>query len=303
MNITDRIKSLEDPRHRKGLEWFITHSGKVMSVPKQLKDGTNLHFPSGGGMFKPSKSKYVLSVRSSHKANLESLYNDPAPVKTAMGWTYKYQQVITIGGPKWKNNGMQSNIDDAVPVGVFRNTGGKHGGKTMYEVLGVAYVRSYDETTGHFELEYSPSIVAKIEINYEKSSLEEDLRLWRDTQQVIREGQAKFRKELIEAYAGKCAITGYDIELALDAAHVRKYNGRHTNIVQNGILLRKDLHKLFDHGVIGIRPDDLGIVLNDRAKHSKYAELSTMRLTRPREKRLGPDLTLLAEHLKTWKLS
>jgi len=130
----------------------------------------------------------------------------------------------------------------AKPVGVFRNTGGKSGGKTMYEVLGVAYVRSYDETTGYFELEYSPAIISDNDIDSAKSNLEEDLRLWRDTQQVIREGQAKFRNDLIEVYAGKCAITGYDIELALDAAHVRKYNGKHTNIVQNGLLLRKDLH-------------------------------------------------------------
>ena len=274
-----------------------------MNVPRQLEDGTNLHFPAGGGMFKPSKSKYVLTVRSSHRANLESLYTDPEPLKTASGWMYKYQQVITTGGPKWKNNGMQSNIDDAVPVGVFRNTGGKRVGKTMYEVLGVAYVRSYDETTGYFELEYNPAIVEEIGHNYDKSSLEEDLRLWRDTQQVIRQGQADFRKELLEAYARKCAITGYDIELALDAAHVRRYNGKHTNLVQNGLLLRKDLHKLFDHGAIGIRPDDLSIVLNERARHSKYAELASMRLRRPSDQRAGPDLRLLAEHLQSWKLS
>jgi hypothetical protein len=118
MNIWERIQRLEDPRHRKGLEWFLRHSGKVMNVPPQLEGGTNLHFPSGGGMFKPSKSNYVLSVRSSHRANLESLYTDPEPQKTDTGWRYKYQQVITIGGPKWKNNGMQSNIEDVVPVGV-----------------------------------------------------------------------------------------------------------------------------------------------------------------------------------------
>lgn len=254
-------------------------------------------------MFKPSKSNYVLSVRSSHRANLESLYTDPEPQMTDTGWRYKYQQVITIGGPKWKNNGMQSNIEDLVPVGVFRNTGGKSRGKTMYEVLGVAYVRSYDETTGYFELEYSPSTITVTGANLGETSLEEDLRAWRDTQQVIREGQAKFRKELIEAYAGKCAITGYDVELALDAAHVRKYNGKQTNILQNGLLLRKDLHKLFDHGVFGIRPSDLRLVINERAKNSKYAELNGMCLTKPVDSHLSPDLGLLEEHLKIWNLS
>ncbi len=253
-------------------------------------------------MYVPKDSKHVLSLKSSQNANDDSIYKDFEPVKTADGWRYRYQHV-NAGGPIWKNLRLQSNIEDAVPVGVFRQLAQKLKGITQYEVLGVAFVTLYDAEAGYFEMESAPLLTEELTISHGRPNIEDDLRRWRETQQAIREGQADFRKELINAYRGSCAITGYDLELALDAAHVRRYNGRHTNFVQNGLLLRKDLHKLFDHGVIGIRPDDLRIVINERAHRSKYAELSGMRLRAPTDRDLGPDPDLLKEHLVTWGLS
>jgi putative restriction endonuclease len=302
MNIADRIQSLADPRHRKGLEWFLAHAGQTLSVPKCLPDGTILHEPAGGGMYVPRDSKYVLSLKSSHNANEDSIYRDFEPTKTSNGWRYRYQHV-NIGGPTWKNQRLQANIDDAVPAGAFRQVPQKIGGITQYEVLGVAFVTLYDVESGYFEMESAPAQTEELTSNYNRPNVEEDLRRWKETQQAIREGQADFRKELIKAYQGRCAITGYDLELALDAAHVRRYNGRHTNFIQNGLLLRKDLHKLFDHGVFGIRPEDLSVTINDRARNSMYSELSSLRLTPPSAPGLGPDLSLLAEHLRTWNLS
>ncbi len=48
------------------------------------------------------------------------------------------------------------------------------------------------------------------------------------------------------AYEGKCAITGCPVEAVLEAAHIHPYLGQHTNDVTNGLLLRADLHTLFD---------------------------------------------------------
>lgn len=302
MNIADRISSLTDDRHRKGLEWFLANSGRTLSVPKSLVDGTILHEPAGGGMYVPKDSKYVLSLKSSHNANEDSIYRDFEPTKTADGWRYRYQHV-NQGGPTWKNRRLQDNIHDAIPVGVFRQVPKKVGGITQYEVLGVAFVTLYDADSGYFEMESTPAQTEELTYSYARPDIEEDLRRWRETQLAIREGQAEFRKEIIAAYGAKCAITGYDLELALDAAHVRRYNGRHTNFVQNGILLRKDLHKLFDHGVFGIRPDDLSIVIDERAVKSRYVELQGMRLIKPTDQRLTPDPMLLEEHLKTWNLT
>lgn len=302
MILRDRIFSLTDPRHRNGLEWFMDKAGETISVPKSLSDGTILHEPAGGGMYVPKDSKYVLSLKSSQSANEDSMYKDFEPVKSASGWRYRYQHVNT-GGPTWKNLRLQSNIDDAVPVGVFRQLARKLKGVTQYEVLGVAFVTLYDAEAGYFEMESAPLLTEEPTLSQNIPSIDEDLRRWRVMQQAIREGQAGFREELMQAYSGSCALTGYDLDLALDAAHVRRYYGRHTNFVQNGILLRKDLHRLFDNGVFGIRPDDLSIAINDRAKHSKYAELSEMRLRTPADRSLGPAPNLLKEHLQTWGLS
>ncbi|MBD2054613.1 hypothetical protein H6F88_00965 [Oculatella sp. FACHB-28] len=51
---------------------------------------------------------------------------------------------------------------------------------------------------------------------------------------VRRQGQSQFRQELITAYKGKCAISGCDVEQALEAAHIIPYNGIQTNNTSNG---------------------------------------------------------------------
>jgi predicted restriction endonuclease len=83
-----------------------------------------------------------------------------------------------------------------------------------------------------------------------------------------RQGQGKFREDLIECYKGRCAITGCKIEGVLEAAHVKPYCISKENKPENGILLRADLHTLFDLNLIIIHPGTLEIevsqsLLND----------------------------------------
>jgi putative restriction endonuclease len=70
-----------------------------------------------------------------------------------------------------------------------------------------------------------------------------------------RQGQSKFRRELMRAYEGKCAVTGCAIEPLLEAAHIHPYLGPHTNHVTNGLLLRADIHTLFDLGLLAVDAD------------------------------------------------
>ena len=67
---------------------------------------------------------------------------------------------------------------------------------------------------------------------------------------VLRSGQSAFRKELLRAYQGMCAVSGCRVEEVLEAAHILPYRGEHTNQTQNGLLLRSDLHILFDRGML-----------------------------------------------------
>ena len=71
---------------------------------------------------------------------------------------------------------------------------------------------------------------------------------------VQREGQASFRLRLLNAY-GRCAITGEHTGPVLDAAHIQPYFGPESNHVQNGLLLTKEFHALYDRGYVAITPD------------------------------------------------
>ena len=76
-----------------------------------------------------------------------------------------------------------------------------------------------------------------------------------------RPGQAKFRKKLKAAYAHTCCITGCTIAEALEGAHIDPYLGIGSDNVKNGLLLRRDLHALFDADLIGIEPATLTVRL------------------------------------------
>ncbi|SHG79129.1 putative restriction endonuclease [Chryseolinea serpens] len=71
----------------------------------------------------------------------------------------------------------------------------------------------------------------------------------------IRLGQGAFRVLITDAYAKKCAVTGEKTLPVLDAAHIIPYGKSGPSLVANGILLRSDLHKLFDSGYITITTD------------------------------------------------
>jgi hypothetical protein len=62
---------------------------------------------------------------------------------------------------------------------------------------------------------------------------------------IQRRGQQKFRKALIAAYSGRCAISGCPVAPLLEAAHITSYLGPDTNSITNGLLLRADLHTLW----------------------------------------------------------
>ena len=73
-----------------------------------------------------------------------------------------------------------------------------------------------------------------------------DQRHWREAILMDREGQGTFRLRLLQAYGGRCAITQEHTEPVLDAAHIQPYLGTMSNHVQNGLVLTKEFHALFD---------------------------------------------------------
>lgn len=85
-----------------------------------------------------------------------------------------------------------------------------------------------------------------------------------DVRRIVREiqardGQQKFRQRLVTAYGGACVISECSVLSALQAAHIRPFEGSSTHTVANGLLLRSDLHALFDAHLLGIDPATLAV--------------------------------------------
>lgn len=68
----------------------------------------------------------------------------------------------------------------------------------------------------------------------------------------VREGQSIFKGDILKAYNNRCCISNEDIPELLEAAHIQEYRNPDSHHVQNGLLLRVDIHRLYDNGLIFI---------------------------------------------------
>ncbi|SFB02379.1 protein of unknown function [Collimonas sp. OK607] len=98
---------------------------------------------------------------------------------------------------------------------------------------------------------------------------------------VRRQGQPAFRRELLRAYSGRCAVTGCQVTEALEAAHIMPYRGPHTNHISNGLLLRADLHTLFDLGLIAVDQQSMSLIVAPALRTTDYEQWHGKAVTLP----------------------
>lgn len=90
----------------------------------------------------------------------------------------------------------------------------------------------------------------------------------------VRIGQQRFREQLIEKFGEVCAFTGPQPAAALDAAHLYRYSERPQHETDCGLLLRRDLHGLFDRWLITIDPDTWRVQVAPEL--TRYTELARL---------------------------
>ena len=73
-------------------------------------------------------------------------------------------------------------------------------------------------------------------------------------------GQGTFRVSVTGAYGGACAVSREHSLPVLEAAHIRPYGEEGTHEVGNGLLLRADIHRLFDLGYVTVTPEHRFVV-------------------------------------------
>lgn len=94
-------------------------------------------------------------------------------------------------------------------------------------------------------------------------------RLKRVAEVVYRPGAESFKIAVRRAYGGICAVSRYDAVEALQAAHVVRYSGTSSDTVDNGILLRADIHALYDRHLIAFS-DEYKVLLSPELDGTRY---------------------------------
>lgn len=271
--------ALEDlaPDHSAALVWFANNSGRIVPWSELNKRKPHLAI-APKGIHRPTGWPYSLSIRIIPSGT----YPDEEPREHGGTVSFRYHQETPKGQDPAKarsNLGLAACMRDGVPVGVVRRVAPKP--DTRYEVLGLGRVSNWSD--GFFTVEFlSPGQVAQSAPKeagaasaVETAPVSMDDARTKIAQSIVRRrGQAKFRAELLEAYGGRCAVTGCPVAAVLEAAHIKPYLGDHTNVVQNGLLLRADLHTLFDLKLLRIEPQSRTIVLGPALEGTEYWPLN-----------------------------
>lgn len=116
-------------------------------------------------------------------------------------------------------------------------------------------------------------------------------------------GQGAFRLMVMDAYERRCAVTGDRTLPALDAAHIRPFSETRTHEVRNGILMRSDLHRLFDQGYVTVSPA-LQFQVSSQIRNQFnngliYYDLHGRHVSVPDSEDQKPDAEALAWHSST----
>jgi putative restriction endonuclease len=113
-------------------------------------------------------------------------------------------------------------------------------------------------------------------------------------------GQGAFRVAVTDAYERRCALTRERTLPILDAAHIRAYGSGGGHEITNGLLLRTDIHRLFDLGYVTAATDgrfEVGKRLHEDFENGQhYYQMHGQSLWQPNDRRLRPSREVLEWH-------
>lgn len=286
------LGSLESltPEHVAALTWFHERTGQDISWPAPLNGMFLVN--KAKGIHKPQGLDYALSVRQS----LDGPYDDALHWAPDSSWYLQYQHEGT--NPEYfTNRAMNACRADGVPVGVFLQV--RQRPNPIYKVLGLGLVTA--DKDGVFTIRQYGSIIERadgaVAIQLPAEAFDAanmaDARSREMRAIALRQGQPAFRRQLLNAYSGMCAVSGCSISAVLEAAHISPYRGTHTNHINNGILLRTDLHTLFDLGLLRIEPGTYIVSIASALRNSEYYQFHGKRLRLPIDAHCLPDYDAL----------
>jgi hypothetical protein len=298
--------------HREALTWFEEKRGQRVSWSEMKEHANNgIRLSSAPkGIYKPAYTDFALSVRT--------MQDGPYPDKDVEyrpdgSWVCQYFQENSdpnVRDTYASNRGLMLCMGEKVPVGFLIRRRSKP--RAEYDVLGVGFVTSWDD--GYFTIEglsdkgeFDPNGDAdNAATNRTKLLGGEtkepqfqdfgDLREFQVRSVALRRGQTAFRNSLLAAYDSKCCLSGCDVVAALEAAHIAPYMGQHSNLVSNGLLLRADLHTLFDLGLFSFDDAYSVLLLVELESSDQYKWLKGKVMSLPDNFEEAPSVVALAKH-------
>ena len=139
---------------------------------------------------------------------------------------------------------------------------------------------------------------ARIAVIREIAEARNDDPVYQPYARKIRKGQPALRRKLLNVYSNQCCISRTGPENVLQAAHIEPHFKKGNNHSTNALLLRSDIHDLFDDGLILIEPSTLIVVVHPCLDGTVYQELAGKNLL-PRSDGEKPDNEKLKERWQT----
>jgi putative restriction endonuclease len=105
-----------------------------------------------------------------------------------------------------------------------------------------------------------------------------------------RDRQPAFRKNLLHAYASRCCITECSTVASLEAAHIDRFSAGGSDSVSNGLVLRADLHRLFDAKLLTMRwkGETLVCVVNQKIHDDQHRKIHNKIVRLPEDRTSWP---------------
>lgn len=324
----ERAMRIAPPEYAEAYAWFVEHTGEVGPRPfgGHHPDGMPIKLASERGIHKPRNFPYALSINSSNKEKYahDKLHNLDDGTWVMQYCAHRQNEGSKVAASPEYNKSLRRCLQKGLPVGVFMKE--KNGSRN----LGLAFIERYNSVADMFWLHgpvtfesdfssLSPEAKRELENELKEPMLETyDMDKLRELQAsgkleeiderervaaitVRRKQQGKFRRMLFDAYDGTCAISGYAVDPVLQAAHITPYFGRKSQLVTNGLLLRADLHLLFDNDLLAVNPDDMRVAVSRSLEKTGYGSFDGVRLRLPAAKDSWPSEERLAAQFDNFK--
>ena len=266
----------------------------------------------------PSASKYIIKLHSQRGIHKPACVDFAATLIYGSGPKYEKQEsmvqlddgtsVILYKRQEKSSSSNKTNkrvYNDALlacmasrlPVGVFNKVSSGLYLPSLY------FVTDFDETSGIATLQgpitslddarFGTAEDAAIANTLKGTSTEEYVDpTTRERISVVvakRTRQQSFRDQLLHAYNNSCAVTSYDVPVGLEAAHIWRHFGRASQTTPHGILLRADIHRLYDAQLCSIEPGTHRFLLAESIRDSRYRKYDGQVIHLPQSDDLWPN--------------